>query len=88
MVDSRPEKIKKEIREYGGERIEVLFRKAVPPEESRDKCPELSPGITVEDGIIIERDVPVTLRDGTIIYTDIYRPDGISKVPAIVAWSP
>ena len=48
----------------------------------------MSPGITVEDGIIIERDVPVTLRDGTIIYTDIYRPDGISKVPAIVAWSP
>ena len=31
-----------------------------------------------EDGIICEQDVPVTLRDGTVIYTDILparRPD-------------
>ncbi len=35
-----------------------------------------------------ERDVPVTLRDGVTIYTDILRPVGGGKVPAIVAWSP
>jgi predicted acyl esterase len=35
-----------------------------------------------------DRDVPVTLRDGTTIYTDILRPVGEGKVPAIVAWSP
>jgi len=36
-----------------------------------------------------DRDVPVTLRDGTVIYTDILRPAGVSdKLPSIVAWSP
>ncbi|KAH7120260.1 hydrolase CocE/NonD family protein [Dactylonectria estremocensis] len=38
--------------------------------------------------ILFERDVPVTLRDGVVIYTDIFRPVGDSDVPAIVAWSP
>jgi predicted acyl esterase len=35
-----------------------------------------------------DRDVPVTLRDGVTIYTDVLRPIGGGKVPAIVAWSP
>ena len=35
-----------------------------------------------------DRDVPVTLRDGVIIYTDVLRPVGDGKVPSIVAWSP
>jgi predicted acyl esterase/NAD(P)-dependent dehydrogenase (short-subunit alcohol dehydrogenase family) len=35
-----------------------------------------------------DRDVPVKLRDGVTIYTDILRPVGGGKVPAIVAWSP
>jgi len=35
-----------------------------------------------------ERDVPVMLRDGVTIYTDVLRPVGDGKVPAIVAWSP
>ncbi len=35
-----------------------------------------------------DRDVPVKLRDGVTIYTDILRPVGDGKVPAIVAWSP
>jgi predicted acyl esterase len=35
-----------------------------------------------------DRDVPVTLRDGVTIYTDVLRPVGRGKVPAIVAWSP
>lgn len=40
-----------------------------------------------EDGIICEQDIPVRLRDGTIIYTDIYRPEGESNIPCIVSWS-
>ena len=40
-----------------------------------------------EDGIICEQDVPVKLRDGTIIYTDIYRPEGETNIPCIVSWS-
>jgi predicted acyl esterase len=35
-----------------------------------------------------DRDVPVTLRDGVTIYTDILRPVGGVEVPSIVAWSP
>jgi len=40
-----------------------------------------------EDGIICEQDVPVILRDGTTIYTDIYRPEGQTNIPCIVSWS-
>jgi len=35
-----------------------------------------------------DRDVPVTLRDGVTIYTDILQPVDCGRVPAIVAWSP
>lgn len=40
-----------------------------------------------EDGILCEQDVPVVLRDGTTIYTDIYRPAGETNIPCIVSWS-
>ncbi len=40
-----------------------------------------------EPGIICEQDVAVTLRDGTEIYTDIYRPEGATQIPVIVSWS-
>lgn len=40
-----------------------------------------------EDGILCEQDVPVVLRDGTTIYTDIYRPEGVTGIPCIVSWS-
>lgn len=40
-----------------------------------------------EDGILCEQDVPVVLRDGTTIYTDIYRPVGETNIPCIVSWS-
>ena len=42
----------------------------------------------MKDGICYDRDVAVALRDGTTIYTDVYRPEGATGVPAIVAWSP
>ncbi|HET8932834.1 MAG TPA: CocE/NonD family hydrolase [Polyangiales bacterium] len=36
-----------------------------------------------------ERDIPVTLRDGTVIYLDVLTPPNhTDKLPAIVAWSP
>jgi predicted acyl esterase len=40
-----------------------------------------------EDGLICMQDVPVTLRDGVKIYTDIYRPKTIEKIPVIISWS-
>jgi predicted acyl esterase len=35
----------------------------------------------------IERDIAVKMRDGVNIYIDIYRPDGATNVPAIVAYA-
>ncbi len=51
-------------------------------------CPEVNQRTYVaEPGILCEQDVQVTLRDGTKIYTDIFRPEGETGVPAIVSWS-
>jgi predicted acyl esterase len=38
--------------------------------------------------ILFERDVPVSLRDGVVIYTDIFRAADNNPGPAIIAWSP
>lgn len=38
--------------------------------------------------IILERDIAVTLRDGVVIYADVFRPADNEKHPAIMAMSP
>ena len=39
-------------------------------------------------GVMCDQDVPVVMRDGVTIYTDIYRPKDASQVyPVIVSWS-
>ena len=38
--------------------------------------------------IVFDKDLAVTLRDGTTIYVDVLRPAGTEKVPVIIAWSP
>lgn len=52
-------------------------------------CPEFNQRVyEAMPGIICEQDVPVKMRDGAIIYCDIYRPSNVSeKIPAIVSWS-
>ena len=51
-------------------------------------CPELNQRTYIEeDGIICEQDVPVKMRDGITIYTDIYRPEGRTNLPVIISWS-
>lgn len=40
-----------------------------------------------EDGLICEQDIPVKLRDGTTIYTDIFRPKNATNIPCLVSWS-
>ena len=82
--------------------IEVLFRQAAPIDVPEARYPGFNPSTTtlgkgfvkknaalpLPCDILFERDVPVPLRDGTVIYTDIFRPVGGSKLPAIIAWSP
>src|SRR4030067_1816793 len=84
------------------ERIEVLFRKAAPIDVPEARYPGFNPGPTILSkgfvqkkgalplpcDMIFERDVAVTLRDGTVIYTDVFRPVGGTNLPAIIAWSP
>lgn len=41
----------------------------------------------LERDILVEQDVPFTLSDGTVIYSDIYRPLGAANIPALVSWS-
>lgn len=38
--------------------------------------------------IVLERDVAITLRDGTVIYADVFRPADDQRHPAIMAMSP
>ncbi|KAH9240217.1 hypothetical protein K456DRAFT_1824253 [Colletotrichum gloeosporioides 23] len=41
--------------------------------------------------ILVERDVAITVRDGTTLYADVLRPptsNSTSKVPALICWSP
>ena len=38
--------------------------------------------------VVFEKDVPITLRDGVVVHTDIFRPAGAEKVPVIMAYSP
>jgi predicted acyl esterase len=52
------------------------------------KFPGVNRRRVTEDGMRIEYDVPVPMRDGLEILVDIFRPDTDDAVPAIVAWSP
>ncbi|MGA2463443.1 MAG: CocE/NonD family hydrolase [Thermodesulfobacteriota bacterium] len=92
MVKTTKEEIR--VWKFGDEEIEVIFRKAKTREEvmkettQRFVYPPPSPSVTIENGIRIENDVVVRMRDGATIFVNIYRPEGATKVPAIVAWSP
>ena len=37
--------------------------------------------------VMVEKDVPLKMRDGVTIFTDIYRPRELDKAPALLAWS-
>jgi len=73
--------------------IETIYREirrpSVETTEQFSFCPPFNPRTYIaEPGILCEQDVSVTMRDGTIIYTDIYRPVGQTNIPVIVSWSP
>ena len=60
----------------------VVGKKVPPPPDFAE---------TRENGLRIERNVPVRLRDGVRIYVDIYRPAGAAGergLPALLGWSP
>lgn len=80
-----------------GEQTEVLFRKLHTPEQTDCVYQKkvLKRGSICRKGgyplpcdIVEEKNVAVVLRDGTQIFTDVYRPATEEKVPGIIAWSP
>jgi predicted acyl esterase len=69
------------------EDFEYIWRPGVNPAER--KYPGFGPKTErIKQGIVVDRDVAVPMRDGVKLYVDVYRPDAAQKVPALVAWSP
>ncbi len=42
----------------------------------------------VDNGVLIEKDVAVAMRDGVKIYADVYRPADEKPAPPLIAWGP
>lgn len=59
-----------------------------PSHVERNGYPGFNPRREIADGLVIDRDVAYCLRDGTSVYADIFRPDGVDeKLPAVLVWS-
>ena len=71
--------------DFGGETVEVVFGRSP---NLVGGMPELRTGeVTVEDGILIEHDVIIEMRDGTKIFADVLRPEGATNIPAIISFA-
>ena len=71
--------------------FEPLMRPGVDPYSASHKPPLPPPDYlrTVEDGLVIERNCTVRLRDRTEIFVDLYRSEGAERdVPILLAWGP
>ncbi|CAH0033225.1 unnamed protein product [Clonostachys rhizophaga] len=72
----------------------VYYRKAVPPQEVSplQPVPPLQHSTTLlEDGkTLFEQDVAIPMRDGVLLYADVYRPDPSlkAKTPTLVLFAP
>jgi uncharacterized protein len=83
------------IEKFGDVEVETIYRETRRPStdaESRFRFSFVAPfnqrTYIAEPGILCEQDVPVKMRDGVTLYTDIYRPNGQNNVPVIVSWAP
>ena len=59
---------------------------AAKPEERKGAPPKYRRA--VESGMLIERDVAVTLRDGAVIHVDVFRPADEKPAAPVIAWGP
>ncbi|MGW1784806.1 CocE/NonD family hydrolase [Streptomyces sp. NPDC002143] len=65
----------------------MRVREPQPPAEGG--YPGFRPGTAIEDGLRIDRDITVTMRDGSPIYVDLYRPEHADgPLAPVIAWSP
>jgi predicted acyl esterase len=70
----------------GRQSFEMIFRKPVPLSDGG--YPGFNPRTEKAKGMIIERDLAVTMRDGVKIYIDLFRPEREGKYPVLVNWGP
>jgi predicted acyl esterase len=71
--------------------FEPLMRPGVDPYSAAHKPPLPPPGYAriIDGDLLIERNCSVTLRDGTEIFVDLYRPAGLDRdIPILLAWGP
>jgi predicted acyl esterase len=66
---------------------EVIWRKSV-THPAEGKYPGFGYRIEPHDEFIIERDIPIPMRDNTKLYADLIRPRAIERAPVIVTYSP
>jgi predicted acyl esterase len=69
-----------------GDVFETKYLPGLPPADGG--CPPLQHRTERADGMLIEYDVAVAMRDGVEIYADVFRPEGDDPAPVIVAWGP
>ena len=50
--------------------------------------PGFHPRTVKTQGMVIEYDVTVSMRDGVKIYADVYRPDRPGRYPPLIQWGP
>ena len=67
--------------------VQLRFRSPLNSPEFRGARPRAY-SRTVENGMIIERDVEVPTRFGYVIYCDIFRPADEKPAPPLIAWTP
>jgi predicted acyl esterase len=64
-----------------------IFVPGKPPEQFR--YPGINERRVFADGMVIDYDLAVPMRDGIIIRADLYRPDtGDAALPTLILWSP
>jgi predicted acyl esterase len=91
------------IENFDGTEMETIWRKAQPPIAPSDDVSAEGAGMNAmgmgvtppfnqrvyeaAPGILCEQDVPVKMRDGVTIYTDIFRPKDQTNIPVLISWS-
>jgi predicted acyl esterase len=74
-------------------RFAPIMRAGVDPASAPNKppLPPLGYDRRRERGLVIERNVAIPLRDGVVIFADLYRPEGAAgeaDLPVLLAWGP
>ncbi|NDK31949.1 CocE/NonD family hydrolase [Nesterenkonia haasae] len=70
---------------------EIIDRPGMDPTHAPGKppLPPLQHEFIEHGEVVLEKDVPITMRDGVRIYADLYRPaTGAVDLPVLLAWGP